>query len=64
MVPVHANGQPALAAYTRAEEGGYVLHTLQVFTVTESGISRNTTFQDQDLFAYFGLPERITGAED
>jgi RNA polymerase sigma-70 factor, ECF subfamily len=64
MVPVHANGQPALAAYARAEDGGYALHTLQVFTVTESGISRNTTFQDQDLFAYFGLPERITGAED
>ncbi len=48
MVPVHANGQPALAAYTRAEDGGYALHTLQVFTVTESGISRNTLFQDQE----------------
>jgi RNA polymerase sigma-70 factor (ECF subfamily) len=64
MVPVQANGQPALAAYTRAEDGGYALHTLQVFTVTESGISRNTSFQDQDLFAYFGLPERINGAEE
>jgi RNA polymerase sigma-70 factor (ECF subfamily) len=64
MVPVHANGQPALAAYTRAGDGGYALHTLQVFTVTASGISRNTSFQDQDLFAYFGLPERITGAEE
>ncbi|GII52359.1 RNA polymerase sigma factor [Planotetraspora thailandica] len=64
MVPAHANGQPALAAYTRAADGGYALHTLQVFTVTDSGISRNTVFQDQDVFAYFGLPERITGAED
>jgi RNA polymerase sigma-70 factor (ECF subfamily) len=64
MLPAQANGQPALAAYTRAEGGGYALHTLQVFTVTESGISRNTSFQDQDLFAYFGLPEKITGAEE
>jgi len=64
MVPVHANGQPALAAYTRAADGGYVLHSLQVFTVTELGISRNIVFQDRDVFACFGLPERITGAED
>jgi RNA polymerase sigma-70 factor, ECF subfamily len=63
MVPVHANGQPALAAYTRAQHRGYALNTLQVFTVTASGISRNTAFQDQDLFATFGLPKEITGAE-
>ena len=63
MVPVHANGQPALAAYARAGNGGYALHSLQVLTVTESGISRNTSFQDQDVFSYFGLPEKITGAE-
>jgi RNA polymerase sigma-70 factor, ECF subfamily len=64
MVPAHANGQPALAAYTRAQDGGYALNTLQVFTVTASGISRNTAFQDQDLFASFGLPNKITGAEN
>ena len=63
MVPVHANWQPALAAYTRADNGGYALHSLQVLTVTESGISRNTSFQDQDVFSYFGLPDEITGAE-
>ena len=59
MVPVHANCQPALAAYTRAGNGGYALHSLQVFTVTESGISRNTSFQDQDVFSYFGLPAEM-----
>ncbi len=58
MVPVGANGQPALAAYTRAD-GGYVLHTLQVFTVTADGISRNSTFQDPEVFALFGLPARL-----
>ena len=51
MVPVGANGQPALAAYTRDADGGYALHTLQVFTVTADGISRNSTFQDPDVFA-------------
>jgi RNA polymerase sigma-70 factor (ECF subfamily) len=61
---VHANGQPALAAYTRAHDGGYTLNTLQVFTVTESGISRNTAFhQDPDLFHTFGLPNKITDTE-
>jgi RNA polymerase sigma-70 factor, ECF subfamily len=64
MVPARANRQPALAAYTRAEDGAYALHSLQVFTVTESGISRNTSFQDQAMFACFGLPEKITGTED
>lgn len=62
MVPVGANGQPALAAYVRARDGEYCLHTLQIFTVTRSGISRNTIFQDQDLFASFGLPHKITVA--
>ena len=59
MVPARANGQPALAAYTRGRDGGYDLHTLQVFTVTESGISRTTAFQDQYLFDIFGLPASI-----
>ena len=62
-VPVHANRQPALAAYARADNGRYALHSLQVFTVTESGISRNTSFQDQDVFSYFGLPAEITRAK-
>lgn len=59
MVPTGANGQPALAAYRRVQGGWYELHTLQVFTVTDAGISNNTAFQDQDLFATFGLPTRI-----
>jgi RNA polymerase sigma-70 factor (ECF subfamily) len=63
MVPTRANGQPGLAAYRRAQDGWYELHTLQVFTVTQAGISGNTAFQDQELFAAFGLPARITAAE-
>lgn len=55
MEPVEANGQPALAAYCPDEAGVLRLHTLQVFTVTSSGISHNVVFQDQKVFEAFGL---------
>lgn len=51
---VAANGQPGFAAYRRVGEG-YALHTLQIFTVTGAGISRNSVFQGSDVFASFGL---------
>jgi RNA polymerase sigma-70 factor (ECF subfamily) len=57
-MPVEANGQPGFAAYRRAGDG-YELHTLQVFTVTSEGISRNSVFQDADVFASFGLPAAL-----
>ena len=52
---IAANGQPGFAAYRRAGDG-YELHTLQIFTVTAEGISRNSVFQDAGIFASFGLP--------
>jgi RNA polymerase sigma-70 factor (ECF subfamily) len=55
---VAANGQPGFAAYRRAG-GGYELHTLQIFTVTAEGISRNSVFQDSEVFASFGLPAAL-----
>jgi RNA polymerase sigma-70 factor (ECF subfamily) len=55
MLPVRANGQPAVAAYVRSRDGGYDLHTLQIFTVTGSAISRTTVFQDPAIFATFAL---------
>lgn len=52
---VAANGgQPGFAAYRRVG-GGYELHTLQIFTVTAEGISRNSVFQGSEVFAAFGL---------
>ncbi|MFI6585947.1 sigma-70 family RNA polymerase sigma factor [Embleya sp. NPDC050493] len=56
--PVAANGQPGFAAYRRVGDG-YELHTLQIFTVTAAGISRNSVFQDPEVFASFGLPARL-----
>ncbi|WP_345414548.1 sigma-70 family RNA polymerase sigma factor [Actinomycetospora chlora] len=52
---VAANGQSGFAAYRRVGDA-YELHTLQVFTVTDRGISRNSVFQDPEIFAAFGLP--------
>ncbi|MFE6862065.1 RNA polymerase subunit sigma-70 [Nocardia sp. NPDC057668] len=59
-VELAANGgQPGFAAYRRAADGGYELHTVQIFTVTAEGISRNSVFQDPEVFASFGLAMRI-----
>ncbi|WP_239116978.1 sigma-70 family RNA polymerase sigma factor [Planotetraspora phitsanulokensis] len=56
---VTANGgQPGFAAYRRVG-GGYELHTLQIFTVTAEGISRNSVFQGSEVFAAFGLAARL-----
>jgi RNA polymerase sigma-70 factor (ECF subfamily) len=53
--PLRANGQQAFAAYVRSG-AGYRLHTVHVFTVSSGGISRLTVFQDDTVFASFGLP--------
>jgi RNA polymerase sigma-70 factor, ECF subfamily len=59
MLPAAANGQPAVAAYARGEDGGYHLHSLQVLTVTGAGISRNVVFADPAVFGPFGLAQRL-----
>jgi RNA polymerase sigma-70 factor, ECF subfamily len=51
---VTANGQPGFAAYVRVGDR-YERHTLQIFTVTAEGISRNSVFQEPEVFAAFGL---------
>jgi len=55
---VSGNGQPGFAAYQRVGDA-YKLHTLQIFTVTAAGISRNSVFQDSEVFASFGLADRL-----
>ena len=58
LVPVGANGQAGFAAYNRVGDL-YQLHTLQIYTVTERGIIRNSVFQDADIFASFDLPQTL-----
>jgi RNA polymerase sigma-70 factor (ECF subfamily) len=59
MLPIIANGQPAVGAYCRDADGSYVPHTVQVFSVTPSGISRNVVFFDPRLFELFDLPRSL-----
>jgi RNA polymerase sigma-70 factor (ECF subfamily) len=58
LLAVAANGQPGFAAYRRVV-GVYQLHTLQIFTVTVDGISRNSVFQDPEVFASFRLAPEL-----
>jgi RNA polymerase sigma-70 factor, ECF subfamily len=58
-----ANGQPALAAYAPDPGGGHRLHTLQVFTVTGSQVTRNVVFADPRVFEAFDLSGQIAPGE-
>jgi RNA polymerase sigma-70 factor, ECF subfamily len=57
--PAAASGQPAVAAYARAPEGGYRLHTLQVFGVAGGLVQRLVVFTEQAVLDAFGLPPTI-----
>lgn len=59
MVATAANGQPALAGYRRAADGGYRPYVLQVLTCDAAGVARITAFRDLRLFAVFGLPAAL-----
>ena len=56
LTPVHANGQPSVAAYERDGHGSYSAHAIQVLTVRDGRISRIVSFNDGGLFSAFGLP--------
>jgi RNA polymerase sigma-70 factor (ECF subfamily) len=58
VLPVAANGQPAIAAYVRAG-AGYEMHSVQVFTVARSGIQRHVVYLDPAVFAAFDVPARL-----
>lgn len=56
MLPVRANGQPAVAAYACGADGVARAHSVQVITVEEGAVVRLTVFLEPDLFRSFGLP--------
>jgi RNA polymerase sigma-70 factor (ECF subfamily) len=57
MTPTGANGQPAVAAYYRTEDGTHQALGVAVLTATPTGIARVTVFPDGPrLVARFGLP--------
>ena len=61
LVPTGANGQPALAVYSRAGAGAFKAVTLQVMTLDPSGerIAGITSFLNPDLFRRFDLPAEL-----
>ncbi|NUR94268.1 MAG: sigma-70 family RNA polymerase sigma factor [Kribbellaceae bacterium] len=59
LLPTVANEQPAIGAYALGDDGRFHAHSLQVFTVTKTGITHNVVFFGQELFAYFGLPSHL-----
>jgi RNA polymerase sigma-70 factor, ECF subfamily len=62
MIPVAANGQPALAAYLREHDGAYRAHSICVLTIAASRVARVTSFNDPGLFTTFGLPQAAPAA--
>lgn len=67
-----ANGRPAVASYlidtrcpvdTAAPSDAWVYraHSIQLFTVTTTGIARMTAFVDSSMFTSFDLPPSLTG---
>jgi RNA polymerase sigma-70 factor (ECF subfamily) len=56
MLSASANGQPAVAAYTRGGDGTYLPYGIVVLTATAEGISRITAFGDPGLVTAFGFP--------
>jgi RNA polymerase sigma-70 factor, ECF subfamily len=59
MLPVPANGSPALAAYAPdPEAGGLRAHSVQVFEVSGGLVRSCVTFADPAVFGLFGLPAR------
>ena len=58
-LPVATNGQPAVIAYREDRDDGFVVHTLQVFTVSDGRITRATVFQDPAVLAHFDARPRL-----
>jgi RNA polymerase sigma-70 factor, ECF subfamily len=60
MLAASANGQPALAAYVRRDSADrYEIHSLQVFSIAGSRVSRNINFVDRAAFTSFGIAHTL-----
>jgi RNA polymerase sigma-70 factor (ECF subfamily) len=56
MIMTRANGQPAVGAYRRGEDGVHHAHSIVLVTAVGGRISRIVAFADPRLHAIFGLP--------
>jgi RNA polymerase sigma-70 factor, ECF subfamily len=64
MLATSANGQPAVAAYTRDPYGNYQPYGICVLTVTGAGIRRISSFGDPSLVTVFGFGPDMAQAKD
>ena len=58
LVPIRANGSPAVALYTAAADGVFVATAIAVLTFRDGQVARITRFDLPRLFPSFGLRER------
>ena len=56
VLPVAANGQPAVGAYLRQRDGRHHAHSVQVLSAGTAGVTWIAAFAEPGLFATFGLP--------
>jgi RNA polymerase sigma-70 factor (ECF subfamily) len=56
MFPTAANGQPAVAAFERHDDGRYHAHAIQLLTFSGSFLSHVISFNDPSLLSAFGWP--------
>jgi RNA polymerase sigma-70 factor, ECF subfamily len=61
LVATTANGQAAFGSYRPSSDGGWEPWAVQVIDVAGGRIVGHHNFLDTDLFALFGLPERLAG---
>jgi RNA polymerase sigma-70 factor, ECF subfamily len=60
LVPMGANGQPALAGYMWDEHSGaFEAESIIVLTLHAGSIQEITAFRSPELFAFFGLPAHL-----
>ncbi|UJR82369.1 Hypothetical protein I5071_44340 [Sandaracinus amylolyticus] len=59
LVPIAANGSPAVAKYARSSAGDHEPVAITVLSFREGRVSEITNFLLPRLFPLFGLPERI-----
>src|SRR5699024_3136923 len=59
MLPTRANGQPAFGLYMAQPEGTYTPFQLHVLRLDGARVRHVVSFFGPELFALFGLPERL-----
>jgi RNA polymerase sigma-70 factor, ECF subfamily len=60
LVPVRANGQLAFGNYLEDKQSGdFVAHAVDVLTLRGTQIEQITAFLEPEVFARFGLPDRL-----